>query len=74
MSRDAVKDAMLHHTIDNEALADALIRYTTQLFIRGVAEYLRSSGYTEAGNFLDQDVKRTLTAIDAMNPQYLTDD
>lgn len=74
MSRDAVKDAMLHHTIDNEALADALIQYTTQLFIRGVADYLRISGYEHAATFLDKDVPGTLRAIDSMNPEYLTDD
>ena len=74
MSRDAVKDAMLHHTIDNEALADAIIKYTTHLFIRAVAEHLKASGFESAAEFLVQDVEKTLRDIDAMNPAYLTED
>ena len=74
MSRDAVKEAIIHHTIDNEALAEALINYTTQLFIRGVADYLQISGYPDAAKFLNRDVGETLRAIDSMNPEYLTDD
>lgn len=65
---------MLHHTIDNEALADALIKYTTQLFIRGVAEYLRSNGFGPSADFLDRDVEKTLAEIDSMSPEYLTGD
>ncbi len=73
MSRDAVKDAMLHHTIDNEALADAIIKYTTQLFIRAVGDHLRMNGYESAADFLTKDVSKTLVEIDSMNPEYITD-
>lgn len=73
-SRNAVKDAILHHKIDNEALADALIKYAMHMMMRGTADYLRMNGFPEAGAFLAKDVTKHLEKIDALNLDYTNEE
>ncbi len=71
VSKELVRRAMLDHTVTREALADAIIRTTTKMFIEAAADYLRRNGYGDAAYFLDKDTEATLTGIDAMAPKYL---
>lgn len=69
-SRNAIKDALLHHKIDNEVLADTLVKYAMHMMLRGTAEYLRRNGFPEAADFLASDVAGHLDEIDGMHLDF----